>query len=362
MSRETVNLFLKKELTREDIVTLLRSDDDNKNLLFKEASEVKKKYLGNTIYMRGLIEYSNLCGKNCLYCGVRKDNKKINRYTLSDDEVFGAAIAAREMGFGSITLQAGELDGQAHTDKIESLINTIRKLTDNALGITISMGEQSSEAYKRWFEAGADLYLLRIEASGKNLYERVHPDDGHHNYYIRHECLKMIQDTGYQTGVGIIVGLPHQTLYDLADDIIFMRDFDIDICGISPFIEHTDTPIGKGGSDTYFLDERFNLTLKMIAIMRIIMKDINIVSATAVRSIDPTGQEKAIRAGANIIMPNLTPIKYREGYKLYEPKPDAKEIDRNNVSGLNLELLPGETIGLGKWGDTAHFQRRKNKL
>lgn len=361
MSREIGNLILQKELTREDIVSLLRSDDDNNYMLFKEASEVKKENLGNAIYLRGLIEYSNLCGKNCLYCGVRKDNKKINRYTLNDEEVFNAAITARDMGFGSITLQAGELDSHTHINKIESLIRAIRKITDNKVGITLSLGEQSSEAYRRWFEAGASLYLLRIEASGKNLFERVHPDDSHNNYHFRHECLKTIQNTGYSTGVGLIVGLPHQTLYDLADDIIFMRELDIDICGISPFIEHTDTPIGKGGSDTFFLNERFNLTLKMIAIMRIIMKDIDIVAATAFRSIDPTGLEKAILAGANIIMPNLTPIKYREGYKLYEQKPDAKVIDRNNISGLNLNLLPGVTIGLHKWSDTVHFQRRKNR-
>lgn len=360
MKTEIGGLLLQKELTREDIVSLLRSDDENAKMLFKEAALVKEKHLGNTVYLRGLIEYSNTCGKNCLYCGIRRDNKKISRYTLSDEEVIEAAMTAWKLGFGSVAIQGGEIESKAHSDKIESLIKTIRKLTDNEVGITLSLGEQDREIYSRWFEAGAHRYLLRIEASGKELYEKVHPLDGHHDYYHRHECLRMIKETGYQTGTGIMIGLPHQTLFDLADDILFMRDFDIDMCGMGPFIEHTDTPLGKNGSDNYFLNERFELTLRMIAILRIIMKDINIVASTAMQAIDPAGREKAILAGANIIMPNLTPLQYREGYKLYEHKPAAKEIDLNNVSGLNLSLLPGVTIGIGKWGDAAHYHRRKN--
>jgi biotin synthase len=362
MSSEIALLFDKKELTHQDIITLLRCDNEDAGLLYARARKIKEKHLGNDVYLRGLIEYSNICGKNCLYCGIRKDNEKVHRYKLSNDEVIEAAMTAMSLGMGSIAIQGGEIEGAKYTEKIESLIRSIRELSDNKLGITLSLGEQNRETYKRWFDAGAHRYLLRIEASGIDLYRKVHPDDEHHDYYHRLDCLKAIKDTGYQTGTGVMIGLPHQTLHNLADDIMFMYNFDIDMCGMGPFIEHTDTPLGKNGADNYFLNERFELTLRMIAIIRIIMKDINIVASTAMQAIDPSGREKAILAGANVIMPNLTPLEYREGYKLYEHKPAAREIDEKNISGLNLDLLPGVKIGLGKWGDAAHFKRRLSEV
>jgi len=309
-----------------------------------------------------LIEYSNICSKNCLYCGIRKDIKKIKRYTLSTEEVLEAVANARKLGIGSVILQGGDIDGPHYTDKIESLIKTIRELSGNETGITLCLGEQSPETYKRWFDAGAHRYLLRIEASGIDLYKKNHHDDMQHDYYRRLECLRAIKETGYQTGTGVMIGLPQQTLHNLADDIFFMRNFEIDMCGMGPFIEHTDTPLGKDGSENYFLMERFELTLRMIAIIRIIMKDINILASTALQAIDHAGREKAILAGANVIMSNLTPLEYREGYKLYEYNAAAREIDDVNVSGLNLNLIPGIAIDLNKRGDAAHFKRRLSEL
>jgi biotin synthase len=358
MKSEIVTLLNKKEIARNDVIALLKCDEEEAQILYKTASDVREKYLGNKVYLRGLIEYSNICGKNCLYCGIRKENKKIRRYTLSEYEVLEAAVTAQRLGLGSIAIQGGEIEGEHYTDRIEYLIKKIREISHNEIGITLSLGEQNPETYRRWFDAGAHRYLLRIEASGLDLYKKIHPNDGHHDYHKRVECLKSIKDTGYQTGTGVMIGLPHQTLNDLVDDIFFMRNFDIDMCGMGPFIEHSDTPLGEKGADDYFLKERFELTLRMISIMRIIMKDINIVASTAMQAIDQAGREKAILAGANVIMPNLTPLQYREGYKLYEHKPVAREIDENNVSGLNLGLLPGIKIGLGKWGDAAHFRRR----
>ncbi|MCA1741865.1 MAG: [FeFe] hydrogenase H-cluster radical SAM maturase HydE, partial [Bacteroidales bacterium] len=224
--------------------------------------------------------------------------------------------------------------------------------------ITLSLGEQTRETYERWFDAGAHRYLLRVEAASEALYRRVHPDDDMHRYNRRLECLKMIQETGYQTGTGVMVGLPYQTMSHLADDIIFMRDFDIDMCGMGPFIEHSDTPLGVRGTDNLFIRERFNLTLRMIAIIRIIMKDINIVASTAMQAIDTAGREKAISCGANVVMPNLTPSRYRNGYKIYAGKPAFNEINETNISGLNFNLIPGTTLALGLWGDTPHYSRR----
>ena len=358
MISDIKSILEKKDLEHDDIIALLQSDDEQAAFLYRKAAAVKEKYLGNTVYLRGLIEYSNICGKNCLYCGIRRDNRRIKRYRLTNNEVIEAALFAHRMNFGSIAIQAGENSSPEFVDNVESLIYRIRKLTDKSLGITLSLGEQETETYRRWYEAGAHRYLLRIEASSINLYRKVHPDDEMHDYYRRVSCLKAIQETGYQTGTGVMIGLPHQTMNDLADDVIFMRDFDIDMCGMGPFIEHSDTPLGIRGTNNLFLKERFGLTLRMIAIMRLVMKDINIVASTAMQTVDPTGREKAIMCGANIIMPNITPDKYRENYKIYEGKPGYRETDPNNISGLSLSLIPGATIGAGKWGDAAHYKAR----
>lgn len=344
---------------RSDILAMLQCNEEEAPLLYRRAAAVRDRYVGNHVYLRGLIEYSNICGKNCLYCGVRSDNVKIERYTMSREEVLEAAMTAYKLNLGSIAIQSGENSSNSIVETVEELVRSIRKMTDNRLGITLSLGEQSRETYQRWFDAGAHRYLLRIEASSEALYRRVHPDDDMHRYHRRLECLKAIQETGYQTGTGVMVGLPNQTMSDLADDIVFMRDFDIDMCGMGPFIEHSDTPLGSRGTDNLFLNERFNLTLRMIAVLRIIMKDINIVASTAMQTIDPAGREKAISCGANVVMPNLTPARYRSGYLIYEGKPGYREADESNVSGLNLDLLPGTTVELGIWGDTPHYGRRR---
>ena len=361
MSSEIKSILEKQELDFEDIIACLSCDDEQAMFLFRKAAETKEKYIGNTVHLRGLIEYSNICGKNCLYCGLRRDNRRIKRYRLTNQEVIDTALLAYKLRFGSVAIQAGELSSPAFVDNIESLIRTIRKLTDDKLGITLSLGEQDSDTYRRWFDAGAHRYLLRIEASSNDLYRKVHPADDMHDYDRRLECLRAIKETGYQTGTGVMIGLPMQTLGNLAEDIIFMRDFDIDMCGMGPFIEHSDTPLGKAGANNLFLKGRFGLTLRMIALMRIIMKDINIVASTAMQTIDPAGREKAINCGANIIMPNLTPEKYREDYKIYAGKPGYREVDETNVSGLNLSLMPGVRVELGAWGDPVHYNTRREK-
>jgi biotin synthase len=352
------SLLDKKEFDRSDILAMLQCSEEEAPLLYRRAASVRDSYIGNSIFLRGLIEYSNLCGKNCLYCGIRRDNHSVERYTLTNDEVIEAAMTAHRLNFGSIAIQAGENWSRSYIDNMEELIRTIRNRTEEQIGITLSLGEQSRETYQRWYEAGAHRYLLRIEAASENLYRRVHPDDNMHRYRRRIECLKIIQETGYQTGTGVMIGLPFQTMSHLADDIIFMRDFNIDMCGMGPFIEHSDTPLGATGAANLFMRERFNLTLRMIAIIRIIMKDINIVASTAMQAIDPAGREKAISCGANVVMPNLTPARYRQGYQIYEGKPGFREVKKENVSGLNLDLLPGITLGLGIWGDTPHYRRR----
>lgn len=359
MSSGIASILERKDHDRADILEMLQCSEEDASLLYRRAASVRDRYVGNQVFLRGLIEYSNICGKNCLYCGVRRDNDKIERYTLSREEVLDAAMTAYRLNFGSIAIQSGENPSLLFIETIEDLVRTITIMTGGKLGITLSLGEQTRETYQRWFDAGAHRYLLRIEASSEALYRRVHPENDLHRYTRRLECLKIIQETGYQTGTGVMIGLPFQTMSDLADDIIFMRDFDIDMCGMGPFIEHSDTPLGTRGTDNLFLKERFNLTLRMIAIVRIIMKDINIVASTAMQTIDPAGREKAISCGANIVMPNLTPARFRAGYQIYEGKPGYREVNESNLSGLNFDLLPGTTLGLGAWGDTPHFSRRR---
>jgi biotin synthase len=358
----TVNHILNKNsLEKEDIISLLQTEEDDRTLLFRKAAEIKEKYIGKKVWFRGLIEFSNICGKDCLYCGIRKGNKNLVRYNLTDDEILACARFAYENKYGSIALQSGELESQFVTNRIENLLHKIKELSDGELGITLSVGEQEPEVYKRWFDTGAHRYLLRVESTNIELYSKIHPNDGKHNFHRRLACLKSLQDTGYQTGTGVMIGLPFQTLEDLADDLIYMRDFDVDMCGMGPYIEHTDTPLIEYADKLLPLKERFDLTLKMTAIMRIMMKDINIVAATALQAIDPIGREKAIKIGANIIMPNITPGKYRDSYKLYENKPctDDSAEDCRTCLEARVSLADAEVI-YGEWGDSKHYEKRRN--
>lgn len=353
------NILSKTFLNAEDIELLLRADGEDKKLLFKRASAVKKKYVDDKVYFRGLIEFSNVCDKNCFYCGIRKDNKNVLRYNLTDQEIVDAAIFAWKNNYASIVMQSGEISGQAFVNRIEKLLQNIHKKTNSELHITLSCGEQSKDTYLRWYESGAHRYLLRIESSNPALYKKLHPNSIIHRFENRIKALKDLQDTGYQTGTGVMVGLPFQSLKDLVNDLLFMRNFDIDMVGMGPYIEHRNTPLYKFKNQLLPLNDRFELTLKLVAILRIMMKDINIASATALQAIDKIGREKAIKIGANVIMPNITPGKYRDDYKLYENKPctDENAEDCTNCLEARIALAENE-VALGEWGDSVHYKIR----
>jgi biotin synthase len=337
----------------------LQGEDRKK--LFAKANQIKQENCGNKVYFRGLIELSNVCHKNCYYCGIRQGNDKVTRYNLSDEEVIEAARFAYEERYGSIVIQSGELSNSIFTKRIEKLISEIKKLSQGKLGITLSLGEQSEETYKRWFDAGAHRYLLRIESSNRVLYSKLHPIDNNHDYDVRVNALHAIHKAGFQLGTGVMIGLPFQTMSDLADDIMFMRDMDIDMCGMGPYIEHTDTPLYKYKDQLQPLTERVDMTFKMIAVLRIIMKDINMAATTALQAIDPIGREKALQVGANIIMPNITPGQYRDEYKLYENKPCTDENPADCKTCLEARIkFAGAEIGFAEWGDSKHFSKRKN--
>lgn len=350
----------KSELNFDDIVFLLNTQGKDKEVLFRKAMEVKEQYVGKKVYFRGLIEYSNICSKNCYYCGIRSGNKKVVRYKMTQEEVFEAVKYAHENNFASLVIQGGEISSHAFAEEISDLLKEINRITDNEMGITLSLGEQEEYVYKEWKENGARRYLMRIEESDMELYRKLHPNDAKHSFTTRVEALHTLKKLGYQVGTGIMIGLPFQTIEHLANDLIFMRDFDIDMVGMGPYIEHEDTPLYQYKDLLPNKKERFELTMKMLAILRIMMKDINIAATTAMQTLDPLGREKAIKIGANVIMPNLTPVKYRESYLLYEDKPCLDEEASECKNCLEARIhLAGSEIGYGEWGDSIHYAKRQ---
>jgi biotin synthase len=357
------NLLNQASFSKNDIVRLLGLDKTEGSLLLQKSREVADKAIGKKVYFRGLIEYSNICTKNCYYCGIRKGNKEQLRYTMKDEEVLECARFAYEKNYGSIVIQTGERSDKSFVDKIEYLLKEIKKLSNDKLGITLSLGEQSFDTYQRWFEAGGHRYLLRIETSDKSLYKRFHPSDNNHNFEKRLESLELIRKAGFQLGTGIMIGLPGQTNEDLAEDLLFIRQLDVDMVGMGPYIEHEQTPMYNETDTRLSKLDRYELSLKMLAILRLMMPNINMAATTAMQAIHPQGREQAILAGANIVMPNLTPLKYRECYMLYDGKPCLDE-EPIMCSGCLIKRinLTGCTVGLGEWGDSQHFLNKQKGL
>ncbi|WP_163322080.1 [FeFe] hydrogenase H-cluster radical SAM maturase HydE [Draconibacterium mangrovi] len=347
-------------MDKQEIIQLLKTTGEERTALLKRAQEVKVKEIGNKVYFRGLVEFSNICAKDCLYCGIRKGNDKVLRYDVSDDEILESCRFAWENRFASVVLQSGELSSPAFIKRVDDLLKKIKQISNGELGITLSCGEQSLETYRRWFESGAHRYLLRIESSNRELYYKIHPENEIHSFEKRIEALENLKTAGYQVGTGVMIGLPFQTYEHLADDLLFFQKLDIDMCGMGPYLEHEDTPLYQYRHLLKTKQERFDLALNMIAVLRLLMPDINIAAATALQAIDPAGREKALAIGANVIMPNLTPTAYREEYQLYENKPCLDEDAELCRNCLEARIhMAGSEIGYGEWGDSKHFQSRK---
>jgi len=325
--------------------------------LYKQAYDVKKQFVGTTVYFRGLIELSNICAKNCYYCGIRSGNPEFERYQMSHEEAMEEAIWCYENHYGSLVIQAGEREDKAWTDLITRLIKDIKQTTDGKLGITLSLGEQTEAIYQQWFEAGAHRYLLRIETTNQELYKQLHPAD--HSFEHRLACLRTLKKLGYQVGTGVMVGLPAQSIANIADDILFFYDEDVDMLGMGPFIPHHGTPL-KHLVEDFDAKHALELGLKLIATCRIALKDVNIATTTALQALHPEGRELGLMAGANVLMPNITDTKYREGYQLYEGKPCLDENADQCIGCLSKRIASiGETIGFDEWGDSKHFAKRQ---
>ena len=360
MTGNIQDILAKETLEFKDIVQLLKTEGEEQKLLFAGAQEVQLNQVGKKVFYRGLVEFSNVCSKNCFYCGIRKDNKEVERYNLEDGHIIEAAKFAYENNYASMVLQSGERSDDFFIERVDNLLKQIKKVTNGELGITISLGEQTEETYKRWFDSGAHRYLLRIESSNKVLFGQIHPNNDSHDFENRLKCLHSLRKVGYQVGTGVMIGLPWQTYEDLANDLLFMKDFDIDMVGMGPYIEHEQTPLYKYKNILWPIEKRLSVALNMIAVLRILMKDINIAAATALQAIDPMGREKALRIGANVIMPNITPTLHRKDYALYENKPctDEGAEDCGNCLSMRIQMADRE-VGLGEWGDSKHYFRRK---
>ena len=301
----------RQSLTLSEYQQLIENyDSDLMAYTAEKAREAAEKHYGNKIYIRGLIEISNYCKNDCYYCGIRKSNGNCKRYRLSEEEILWCCDEGYGLGFRTFVLQGGE-DGH-YTDDL--LCRVISKIKDKHpdCAVTLSLGERPKESYQRLFNAGADRYLLRHETATKEHYEKLHPESL--SFQERMRCLSELKDTGYQVGCGFMIGSPFQTTEHLAKDLKFIEEFSPHMCGIGPFITHKDTP---------FRDEKsgsVELTIFLLSLIRLIKPNILLPATTALGTLDEKGREKGILAGANVIMPNLSPLSVREKYMLYDNK------------------------------------------
>ena len=355
------NVLNKAEYTKEELLYLINLEDKDKiNRLYNHAYQVKKENVGQKVYYRGIIEFSNICEKNCNYCGIRADNSNVDRYFMDKEEILESAQFIYDNNYGSLVLQSGEQTDEEYIRFVDEIIKEIKDLSNGELGITLSLGEQDKETYQRWFDLGAHRYLIRIESSNPKLYQSIHPQD--HDFQRRLQSLKDLKEIGYQVGTGVMIGIPGQSREDLVDDILFFKQHDTDMIGMGPYVIHEETPIVKEIKNREELKERnLDWGLKMVAILRLVMPDINIAATTALQALDSIGREKALKAGANILMPIVTHKNYRADYQLYENKPCTEEeaSDCKNCLAYRIAKV-GDEIGYGEWGDSPHYFKRIN--
>ena len=304
-------LHQKHTLTAEEYRSLLLCEDTTTNVyLQKKAQQTTIDRFGNAVFIRGLIEISNRCRNNCLYCGIRKGNTMVSRYALSRETILSCCREGHALGFRTFVLQGGEDVSQTDDWVIETVSAVRKEFPDCA--ITLSLGEKSKEAYQRFFEAGANRYLLRHETFNETHYQELHPSEMSRNHRLR--CLEWLKEIGYQTGTGIMVGSPGQTIDHLVEDLLFIERFHPEMIGIGPFIPHAETPFANKPAGS------IKLTLKLLSILRLMHPSALIPATTALASLSSDGRERGILAGANVVMPNLSPSSVREKYSLYNQK------------------------------------------
>lgn len=299
-------------LSKAEYQELLRASEDPQAqaLLKEEAVRLRRQYYGDAVYTRGLIEFTNYCKNDCLYCGIRKSNGNAVRYRLTKEEILSCCERGYGLGFRTFVLQGGE-DPYFTDERMEEIIRSVKKAYPEC-AVTLSVGERSRESYRLWREAGADRYLLRHETASEAHYSRLHPKAM--SLKARKDCLFMLKELGYQVGAGFMVGSPGQTYEELSEDLLFLLELQPQMVGIGPFIPHHSTPFGgeKAGS--------VDLTLRLLSVIRILLPKVLLPATTALGTMDPLGREKGLSAGANVVMPNLSPLQNRKQYELYDNK------------------------------------------
>ena len=355
------SLLAQTGFTGTELLRLLSLEDPEEiEALRRAAYDLTTAEVGDTVHYRGLVEVSNICTLDCHYCGIRKGNKEVERYCLTREEVVDAALWSGKAGYGSCVLQSGERRDAKYVDFIEDCVAEIKarsvsETLPQGLGITLSLGEQTPDTYRRWKEAGAHRYLLRIESANSELFARIHP--GSQRFETRVRALEDLQAAGYQVGTGVMIGLPGQTLADLAADIRFFAGRDIDMIGMGPYI----TAPGSAMPDAGMMETEplLSLALKMIAVTRLALRDVNIAATTALQALVHDGRERGIAYGANITMPNLTPREVRKNYQLYEGKPCIDEARAECRGCLERRVTAsGRRVGWNSWGDPRHYGKR----
>lgn len=332
------------QLSRDDIVYLLNLDNDGDvQRLLNAADTVRRQHCGDGVQIRALVEFSNVCARHCNYCGLRAPNRDVVRYRMTPDEIVELARHLNAKGLKTIVLQSGE-DPHYTGEMIAGVVREIRSSTDMA--ITLCVGERSDEDYRLWKDAGADRYLLRHETASRELFKKLHPDA---DFDHRMRCLRVLRELGYQVGAGCMVGCPGQTVEHLADDIEFYRDFQPDMAGIGPFIPHPQTPYASSPVGA------LQMTLKMVALTRIVTRNALIPATTAIGSIEEMGREMALDAGADVVMPNYTPLKYRVHYEIYPNKRCITEDPEQCDSCMKLRIK-----AVGRSVSTDHGHSRKS--
>ncbi|MFZ5816511.1 MAG: [FeFe] hydrogenase H-cluster radical SAM maturase HydE [Bacillota bacterium] len=295
-------------LDREEIAQLLALEGDEMQALFAAADRVRERVMGDGVHLRGIIEFSNICRMDCHYCGIRRSNRAVRRYRMAPHEIVACAEKTERLGYGSVVLQSGEGDALP----AEELAQTVREIKARTkLAVTLSVGERSREEYALWREAGADRFLLRHETSDPALFARIRP---WRTLKQRVDCLLALRELGYQVGSGFMVGLPGQSLDSIAGDILLLRELHVEMAGIGPFIPAPNTPLERESGGT------LELVLKAVACTRLAIPDAHLPATTALGSIHPRGRQMALHCGANVIMPNVTPQRYRQDYQLYPGK------------------------------------------
>jgi biotin synthase len=331
--------------SRAEAVRLLALKGEARNELYRRADAVRREAVGDAVHVRGIIEFSNACANDCLYCGIRSSNRKVRRYALEADEVLEVARRMNDCGQTTVVLQSGETSSPSGDRALGDLIRRIKRETP--LAVTLSVGNRPREVYAAWREAGMDRFLLRFETSDPKLFSHLHPDC---TLQERIECLRSLKELGIQTGSGFMIGLPGETLETLADNILLCRKMDFDMIGIGPFIAHPDTPLGQERNEYEADPEMF---FSAVSVLRLFNPDAHIPATTAFDAVFPcTGRNLALQRGANIFMPNNTPAKYRRDYLLYPNKPCVDENSDQCSSCVVFRLRAlGRPIGKGR-GDS----------